>query len=606
MFWFHWWDKTAILEAFRHVGFAGERIDPVELADQNGFFGANEEATWFAAMKKQADNMSAGSKPIRVVPSFMDTEDLNCRIEALKCRRPTRNRANDSSDNYDIVVSETSKLIDKYNKLCLFVDTSPTTHGILTVPARQKASDRAVRLRPKGESMTTEQIHLERVRKADEAKVILKEKEDKCNARKEKKALENVAKLEQSVRYDICKIVCFCGKNCDMPRMHKCPYCGDIKLNVCRKVNCTLTREKGMPESLGFDSLGSLPLEESQDYALSASSASSGLAAEILAPTNIVPTEEKHIEESHSQPDTLHLMLLRSQTIASETQRVMEDHWRQTTNLTQAIAEFQTYRKSRNHRKFSQITGVTISLEDFLRLRPVSRGESSSQSRWINDQIVDFLSLALRVREVTKRRVLGREYHAKYVGSAVMWECIRRAMNDDNEMERICHKFAIHPFLFETLIIPINLNNSHWVFMVVKTEQKRVVGYNSLSSSFEGQVMPHLLFWFEKEAKRLKRTFNRDEWSFEMYSHCPKQSNSVDCGIMMLTGMLCTCDDLRLVYRQAQMNLHRVRWAADILEGKLADVYPAPTDQDRRDASAMDCYASLRSEIHNSVEAAPP
>jgi hypothetical protein len=78
--------------------------------------------------------------------------------------------------------------------------------------------------------------------------------------------------------------------------------------------------------------------------------------------------------------------------------------------------------------------------------------------------------------------------------------------------------------------------------------------------------MPYLLYWLEKEADRLHMAFNRDEWSFEMLPHCPRQTDSVDCGIMMLTGMLFTCDDLQLTYNQAQMVLYRTRWAADLLD----------------------------------------
>ena len=85
-----------------------------------------------------------------------------------------------------------------------------------------------------------------------------------------------------------------------------------------------------------------------------------------------------------------------------------------------------------------------------------------------------------------------------------------------------------------------------------------------------------------------------------MHSQCPQQRNSVDCGIMMLTGMLCTCDDLQLTFRREHMNVHRIRWAADILEGRIADVYPPPTEQDRKDASSMDSYASIHPEGESS------
>lgn len=289
-------------------------------------------------------------------------------------------------------------------------------------------------------------------------------------------------------------------------------------------------------------------------------------------------------------------MLLRNQPISHQTQRLTDDLWRRSTNVTEVAASFETYRRSKNHRQYSNVTVVDITVADFQRLRPVSPGDHYNQSRWINDQIVDFISLALRVREITKRRVRGADYQAKYVGAATMWECIRRSINDDSEMDRICRQFGVRLFAFQTLIIPVNLNNTHWVFMVIKPKEKLVIGYNSLASSFEDRVMPNLLYWFEKEADRLHMAFNRDEWSFELHPHCPRQTNSVDCGIMMLTGMLFTCDDLRLAYSQAQMNLHRTRWAADILEGKITDAFPPPTDQDRKDASNMDNFSTIFSD----------
>lgn len=66
-------------------------------------------------------------------------------------------------------------------------------------------------------------------------------------------------------------------------------------------------------------------------------------------------------------------------------------------------------------------------------------------------ELVYFLLLVLRVREVTERRVFGKDHHAKHVGCGVLWESIRRTVNDDNEMERICLSFVVHPFLFKTL-----------------------------------------------------------------------------------------------------------------------------------------------------------
>lgn len=92
-----------------------------------------------------------------------------------------------------------------------------------------------------------------------------------------------------------------------------------------------------------------------------------------------------------------------------------------------------------------------------------------------------------------------------------MWDSIRRIVNYDHETERICHNFVVHPFLLETLVILIDLNSRQLVFVIIKTQNKCAVGYNSLSSSFEGRVVPHRLFWLGNEAYRLKWTFYQDE-----------------------------------------------------------------------------------------------
>lgn len=214
LFWFQWWDKALILQAFRHVGFVGGQIDPLQLADQNGFFGASEEASWFDAMRQtkfgDTSSCSSLSKSLRVIPTFMDTKELRNRVE---------NRHPRSHPLTDDVALEVSKLIDKYNELCSFVETSPITHGILTVPVRKKAPDRTFRLREKGESMTTEQIHLERIRRADEEQQKFVAKEEKSKARQEQRDSQNLQKVERSVRFDICKESCVCGQNCDMFRM---------------------------------------------------------------------------------------------------------------------------------------------------------------------------------------------------------------------------------------------------------------------------------------------------------------------------------------------------------------------------------------------------
>jgi hypothetical protein len=54
-----------------------------------------------------------------------------------------------------------------------------------------------------------------------------------------------------------------------------------------------------------------------------------------------------------------------------------------------------------------------------------------------------------------------------------------------------------------------------------------------------------------------------------------KQSNAVDCGVNMLRGMLYACDDMETTF--VDMNCERLRWASDILEGKIQGLIDVDT-----------------------------
>ena len=82
--------------------------------------------------------------------------------------------------------------------------------------------------------------------------------------------------------------------------------------------------------------------------------------------------------------------------------------------------------------------------------------------------------------------------------------------------------------------------------------------------------MENLCRWMYDEAvsKELDYSLDQSQWSHEL-PDCPKQKNSLDCGMFVIQYADYLSDNLSFTFNQSSMNTIRVRLCIDIMNGRL-------------------------------------
>jgi len=175
-------------------------------------------------------------------------------------------------------------------------------------------------------------------------------------------------------------------------------------------------------------------------------------------------------------------------------------------------------------------------------------------------------------------------------------------------------KKKVHFTDFNHVLIPVNLNKTHWVLLNVEPKYKRISYYDSLSSSSElpaNNMMSILARFFEdhiesinpnnknnninsdvtidkiddettntnKEKSICSQISNIDDCSEigESYCNgwklgikmCPKQQNLHDCGVFVCKFMDYICRGERMEFSQSDMQYFRTLIGIELVQGNL-------------------------------------
>ena len=127
-----------------------------------------------------------------------------------------------------------------------------------------------------------------------------------------------------------------------------------------------------------------------------------------------------------------------------------------------------------------------------------------------------------------------------------------RAYTYDNISTWFSQDHSINPLLYDTIYIVVNLSNSHWTGLIIDTALRHVTYYDSLGdySSEKNNVLYYTRRWLSDEicTQALLSRITEDkammlgdpgDWTYTHNpSPSPTQTNSVDCGIFVLTTFL--------------------------------------------------------------------
>jgi hypothetical protein len=127
---------------------------------------------------------------------------------------------------------------------------------------------------------------------------------------------------------------------------------------------------------------------------------------------------------------------------------------------------------------------------------------------------------------------------------------------------------------YEKIIIPIFVDNNHWVVVVVDLREsfKSIKFYDSFHHNGQ-HVMGIVLKWLKWEYGMMHNGAVMP-WEFTCSNDtdCPTQSGAYNCGVFCMMNMDFLCDDLPLVdstYSNADMPLFRRKIGCDIFRGHL-------------------------------------
>lgn len=203
-----------------------------------------------------------------------------------------------------------------------------------------------------------------------------------------------------------------------------------------------------------------------------------------------------------------------------------------------------------------------VTLKDFITL---------SDRTWLNDVIINSYFLLLQQRDTLNNAYTKRYYMFNTFLYAKLYA-------DNHTYDYSCvNKWTKKLNIFELakVFIPVNLNNSHWVLIVVHIPEKKISYYDSgVSNTYFLQCTNNILMWIKDEAKKNNIIDFVDGMWRKVCEDVPQQANCYDCGVFTIMFADFICDDVPLtLVKQKDMVNYRIKIGAAILRGKLPYYY---------------------------------
>jgi hypothetical protein len=214
----------------------------------------------------------------------------------------------------------------------------------------------------------------------------------------------------------------------------------------------------------------------------------------------------------------------------------------------------------------------SVHINSLLRLKPLT---------WLNDEIIDAYLNLLKDRDRKKTQMFNTncmEYCRSYFASSQFYSKLtsyeKNQFNYDMDVKRWLHnpRFQLHLNEMDKLFIPINIENIHWVLVVVFVSDRKICYYDSLRGIGGKKYTTNILKWIAKECEIDNQPFNRSEWIIINNAECPQQDNGYDCGVFLLMNVDVLCDFIPLhdkTYNATSMPHFRTKIACDIVRGEL-------------------------------------
>ena len=124
-------------------------------------------------------------------------------------------------------------------------------------------------------------------------------------------------------------------------------------------------------------------------------------------------------------------------------------------------------------------------------------------------------------------------------------------------------------FDYKKIFFPVNINNYHWVLVIINLNAKSIGYLDSMGNSDSYGYMDDLLQWLYDEAiAKSLDPLNKAEWKLTNFSNIiPRQHESLDCGAFVIVAAHFIWKGKPLHYSQNDMNDYREKIGNSILVG---------------------------------------
>lgn len=121
-------------------------------------------------------------------------------------------------------------------------------------------------------------------------------------------------------------------------------------------------------------------------------------------------------------------------------------------------------------------------------------------------------------------------------------------------------------FKHDTVLIPINIANSHWTLVHIQPKKRKI----TYLDSFRGKNVScvELVKEFLIERRKEERE-NEIMWQVEYRQDIPKQTNSYDCGVFVCLNAMAICLGQDPKYKQQDIENFRKQIFLQILQNRL-------------------------------------
>lgn len=208
--------------------------------------------------------------------------------------------------------------------------------------------------------------------------------------------------------------------------------------------------------------------------------------------------------------------------------------------------------------------------------------------KWLNDEVINYY---MQMLSDENKRLNKNDPKSLYLNSFFLTKLLEKRNGEMTYTYENVKRWTKNHNIFEMdkIYIPLNINNNHWVLIIVKMEMKEIYFYDSLYRQNRSYFYcNNVLRWIEDEYKKLNvnkdvteiqdltqldgtaEVFDRNDWMFnDGYNICPQQTNSFDCGVFTICCADYSTFNHTMCHTQEEMPYWRNKIACRILAGSF-------------------------------------